>query len=87
MTQTLLISDLAPAQRTQVEVISDSGRTLNTLLNDLLDYAKLEAGKLTIEPTLKDPRRAVEQVIKLYEQVAVEKGLILSLEIDPNLPA
>jgi signal transduction histidine kinase len=87
MTQTLLISDLAPAQRTQVEVISDSGRTLNTLLNDVLDYAKLEAGKLTIEPTLKDPRRAVEQVIKLYEQVAVEKGLILSLEIDPNLPA
>jgi signal transduction histidine kinase/DNA-binding NarL/FixJ family response regulator len=87
MTQTLLISDLAPAQRTQVEVISDSGRTLNTLLNDVLDYAKLEAGKLTIEPTLEDPRHAVEQAIKLYEQVAVEKGLILSLEIDPNLPA
>jgi signal transduction histidine kinase/ActR/RegA family two-component response regulator len=87
MAQTLLISDLAPAQRAQVEVISDSGRTLNTLLNDLLDYAKLEAGKLTIEPTLEDPRRAVEQVVKLYEQVAVEKELTLSLGIDPNLPA
>jgi signal transduction histidine kinase/ActR/RegA family two-component response regulator len=87
MAQNLLSTDLAPAQRCQVEVISDSGRTLNTLLNDLLDFAKLEAGKLTIEPAREDPRRAVEQVVKLYEQVAVEKGLTLSLEVDPNLPA
>jgi signal transduction histidine kinase/CheY-like chemotaxis protein len=87
MAQNLLITDLAPAQRCQVEVISDSGRTLNTLLNDLLDFAKLEAGKLTIEPTWEDPRRAVEQVVKLYEQVAVEKGLALRLEVSPNLPA
>jgi signal transduction histidine kinase len=87
MAQNLLRSDLAPAQRAQAEVISDSGRILNTLLTDLLDFAKLEAGKLTIEPIEEDPRRAVEQVVKLYQPIAVEKGLVLSLRIDPDLPA
>jgi signal transduction histidine kinase len=86
MAQNLLTQDLAQKQRDHIEVISDSWRVLNTLLTDLLDLSKLEAGKLTIEPCDEAPRTAIDQVIKLYEQVALEKGIELSAGIDPDLP-
>jgi signal transduction histidine kinase len=87
MAQTLLGSGLAPAQRHQVEIILESGRTLNALLTDILDYAKLEAGKLAIEPAEADPRRTVDEVARLYGPVAANKGLDLNVTVAPELPA
>jgi signal transduction histidine kinase len=47
MAQNLLKTELTPDQQHQVEIISESGRSLNTLLDSVLDLSKLEAGKLT----------------------------------------
>ncbi len=86
MAQTLLSTDLTPGQRQQVEVISESGRSLNTLLNDILDYSKLEAGKLAIEPEQEDPRLTAEHIARLYGALATEKGLELQVTVEPEVP-
>ncbi len=86
MAQTLLSTALTPGQRQQVEVISESGRTLNTLLNDILDYAKLEAGKLAIEPKQEDPRLTAEHIARLYGVLAADKGIELQVTVEPEVP-
>lgn len=86
MAQTLLSTALTPGQRQQVEVISESGRTLNTLLNDILDYAKLEAGKLAIEPKQEDPRLTAEHIARLYSVLAADKGIELQVTVEPEVP-
>jgi signal transduction histidine kinase/ActR/RegA family two-component response regulator len=86
MAQTLLASELTPGQRRRAEVIAESGRSLNTLLSDILDYSRLEAGRLAIEPKEADPRATVEHVAGLYAPVAAEKELELRVSIDPDLP-
>jgi CheY-like chemotaxis protein len=68
-------------------VILDSGRTLNALLTDILDYSKLDAGKLTIEPAEGDPRHVLDEVERLYAPIAKNKGLTLAVSATPEVPA
>jgi len=86
MAQTLLSTELTPRQRQQAEVIAESGRGLNTLLNDILDYSKLEVGKLTIETQPEDLRQSVEHIAWLHGPAASEKGLELRVEVRPDVP-
>jgi signal transduction histidine kinase/CheY-like chemotaxis protein len=86
MAQTLLSSNLTPAQRQQAEVISESGRSLNTLLNDILDYSKLEADKLSIKPKQEDTRLTAKHIARLYSPLAEEKGIALQFTIEPDVP-
>lgn len=86
MAQILLNAALTPEQRRQVEVISESGRSLNTLLDDILDHSKLEAGRLTIEPKQEDPRLTAEHIARLYGALAAEKGLELQVTVEPGVP-
>jgi signal transduction histidine kinase len=86
MAQTLLNGELTPRQKQQAEVISESGRSLNTLLNDLLDYSKLEAGKLSIDPEPEDLRLTIAHIARLYGTVATERGLELEVIVDPDIP-
>jgi signal transduction histidine kinase len=86
MAQTLLGTELTPGQRRQVEVISDSGRSLNTLLNDILDYSRLEAGKLAIDPKQEDPRLTADHISLLYGVLAADKGIELRVTVGPEVP-
>jgi len=86
MAQTLLGTSLTPGQRRQVEVIAESGRSLNTLLNDILDHSKLEAGKLAIEPREEDPRLTAEHIARLYGVLAADKGIELRVTVEPEVP-
>ena len=87
MAQTLLSTELTPGQRQQAEVISESGRSLNTLLNDILDYSKLEAGKLAIKPREEDPRLTAEHIARLYGVLAADKGIEFQVTVEPAVPA
>ena len=87
MAQTLLGTDLSARQRHQAQVIAESGRSLNTLLNDILDYSKLEVGKLTIEPRPENLRQSVEHIAWLHGTVASEKGLEFHVEVSPDVPS
>lgn len=87
MAQTLLGSGLSSGQQRLAEVIAESGRTLNTLLNDILDYTKLEAGKLKIVPAEEDLRLTAEHVSRLYGPLAREKGLDFEIAVESGVPA
>ncbi len=65
--------------------IYDSGNHLLELINDILDMAKIEAGKLTLSPRPLDPSVAIEQAVRLTKRKAEEKGLTIVVDAE-NLP-
>ncbi|UIP07808.1 ATP-binding protein [Erythrobacter sp. SDW2] len=85
-TEVALAGELDPDQRHNLEMIAESGRAMLRLLNDLLDFAKIESGQMTIAPEATDLRHKLKSAIRLMEPVAAQKGLLLSLEVDPDVP-
>ncbi len=86
MAELVLDAELPPEQRARMEVLQSSARSLLTLLDDILDVSKLEAGKLRIEPVPFCPRTLLERVHALLETRAREKGLELQLAGETSLP-
>jgi CheY-like chemotaxis protein len=70
-----------------VDGIRSSGEALLTLINDILDFSKIEAGRLEMELRPFDPRREVEKTLALVAVRAKEKGLRLTVSVDPRVPA
>ena len=87
MAQVLSHTDLTPNQYEQVATILDSGKTLMSILNDILDLSKIEAGKLEVTPVAGDLRHKLSRMIKLHAATAEDKGLALQLFIDPSVPS
>lgn len=76
MAQLLLMPGLDEAERLEfARTILNSGQTLLTLLNDILDLSKVEAGKLELVPAACDPRQIVEESTHLFAEPADAKGL------------
>lgn len=84
MAQLMAASDLSPEQRDHLDTILDSGKTLMAILNDVLDLSKIEAGKFDISPIDNDLGHLLRRLEKLWSPRATEKGLNLTLEIDPE---
>ncbi|MBX3508692.1 MAG: response regulator [Parvibaculum sp.] len=84
MAQLMAASDLTPEQRDQLDTILDSGKTLMAILNDVLDLSKIEAGKFDISPIDNDLGHLLRRLEKLWSPRAMEKGLTLKLDIDPE---
>jgi signal transduction histidine kinase/ligand-binding sensor domain-containing protein/DNA-binding response OmpR family regulator len=76
----------ASKERNYLDAITASGRTLLTLINDILDLSKIEAGKLELRYEPVSVARLVEEIQKLFSIKAGEKGVALLAEIDPKLP-
>jgi signal transduction histidine kinase len=76
----------ASKDRNYLDAISSSGRTLLTLINDILDLSKIEAGKLELQYEPVSVARLAEEIQKLFSIKAGEKGVGLFTEVDPNLP-
>lgn len=79
-------SDLNPEQRAHVAMISDAGRVLMDVLNDVLDLARIEAGKLSISPEPTDVRALTRRCAETWRAAAQAKGLDFACEIDDALP-
>ena len=77
---------LDSAQREFVGAINTAGETLLGLINDILDYSKIEAGKLTLEQIPFDPRLPFEDAVELLASKSAEKSLELVAIIEPGLP-
>lgn len=82
----LLRGDLNEKQRHYAEIIRRSGHTLLIIINDLLDFSKLEAGKMALEQALFSPRQIIEDIIDLFEQRIEESDIELIKEIPDSLP-
>ncbi len=83
----LLEGPLTDEQRKLVTTIHQSGDDLLEILNDILDYSKLEAGELTLEAIAFAPPDIVEAAISIIGPRASAKGVKLSASYDPVLPA
>jgi two-component system, sensor histidine kinase and response regulator len=87
MADLLLDTTLDPVQRDYAETIRDSGAALLTVINDILDFSKIEAGKLELEHIDMDLRDTIQDVARLISIRAHAKGLEVTVQIDPKLPA
>ncbi len=87
MAHLLADSPLTTEQREYVETIRSSGQGLLTTLNDILDFSRIEAGKLTIEAVPADPRQVVEEAAELVAPRAGERGLEYAVVVEPDVPA
>ncbi|MCX6596812.1 MAG: ATP-binding protein [Acidobacteria bacterium] len=81
----LLASDLNPRQRKRAETLRESAEALLTVLNDVLDFSKMEAGKLSLEHAPFDLRTVAEGVADLMAVRAQEKGLELTCLIETSV--
>lgn len=87
MTHLLLETELDGEQRNLVEVIHRSGQALLTLVNDTLDFSRLEAGKLEIEHIDFDLRVTFEEVASLLAPIANDKGLEFETVVSHEVPS
>ncbi|EKA3117989.1 TPA: response regulator [Vibrio alginolyticus] len=79
-------TDLDPQQKEFVEIIDSSSHSLMTIIDDILDFSKVEAGKVELEYTSYDLRELLDDVISLNSVKAKQKNLQLLSDIDPHLP-
>ncbi len=80
-------SGLTTKQRQYVEIINRSGENLLDLLNDILDYSKIEAGHLAIRPSNFNVYATISDVLHLFSSRAQQKGIILDSNIADKTPA
>ncbi len=86
MAEIMLDSALTDEQRLYVSTIKSSGEALLGIINDILDYSKIEAKKLTLYPEPFDLERCVHEVVTLLQPAARDKGLDLAVDCDLFLP-
>jgi len=83
MLDLLMSSRLQPDQQDIVRTAYTSARQMQRIVDDILDYSKLEANKVTLETTSFNLRELLDSVIRLMEKPAESKGLRLHLQVDP----
>ncbi|MBE1160417.1 hybrid sensor histidine kinase/response regulator [Dyella acidiphila] len=86
MAELLLSRPLGDTERRFTQTIRNSGEVLLTLVNDALDLARIEAGRLQLVPAPFDPRALVQDVAELQRAKANAKGLVLRVDIADDAP-
>lgn len=86
MADLALRTQLTPQQRNCLTVINQSGGALLSLLNDILDISKIEAGKMDVESIPMNPHEVVGGAVKLLAVNAANKGIELCHRIAPEVP-
>ncbi len=86
MSNLLMDTDLSPEQLDFARTINESAESLLTVINDILDYSKVEAGKLELERLPFNLRDCVESALDLVAMAAARKGLDLAYFIEPDVP-
>ncbi len=86
LTGLLLDTDLTPEQRNYLEIVRDSGDSLLSVINNILDFSKIDGGMMELEHSPFDLRRCIESTMDLMVTRAAEKGLVLKVVLDDQLP-
>jgi len=87
MTELVLESELAPTQEKYLRKVSASSRAMLRLLNDILDYSKIEAGRMQVEQISFELGEVLRQGFDLFAVEIEKKGLALGLTVAPDVPA
>ncbi len=86
MAELLSDTELSEEQRLYANTIKNSGEALLVIINDVLDYSKIEADKLALHPEPFDLERSIHEVVMLLQPTARDKGLALLVDYDIFLP-
>jgi PAS domain S-box-containing protein len=87
LTEVVLDTDLDAEQREYLTLVQSSAESLLTIINDILDVSKIEAGKLSLEMQDFDLRDLVLNALRGFEVSANSKGLSLVSDVHPGVPA
>ena len=87
MTELALDTDLSEEQRDLLETARGSAEDLMKLLNDVLDFSKIDAKKVELERTPFFLRELVNDSIKVFSFLATQKGLSIDCEVQPGTPS
>jgi signal transduction histidine kinase/CheY-like chemotaxis protein len=82
----LLETPLNDEQREFAQTVKRSGDSLLTIINDVLDYSKIEAGRMTVEQIDVDLRSVCDEVRKILQPAIIERGLTMTVSYDTTLP-
>lgn len=86
-TNVVLKTDLSDSQKEYINAIKLSGDALIVLINDILDLAKVDAGKMTFDRVAFDLPASMSSILQLFESKIEEKNLKLIQEIDEKIPS
>lgn len=86
MSDLLQKTQLNELQNEYVKTIKSSSENLLIIINDILDYSKIESGKIELEQEVFELVPALEEVIDLLKPSAIEKGLELMVYVEPDVP-
>jgi two-component system, sensor histidine kinase len=84
MAQIMAIGELDPKQRERLAVIRQSGESLLTVLNDILDLSKIEAGRMELDEVEFDTADVAAKLTSAHAAVAARKGLSFSVDVTPD---
>ncbi|MDP1652536.1 MAG: PAS domain S-box protein [Rhodocyclaceae bacterium] len=85
MLELLALSPLSPEQDETLQTARDSGRSLLRILNDILDWSKIEEGKLELAPQTTSIDQLVAEVANTYSHVASTNSVTLTTQVDARL--
>ncbi len=86
MVRLLLDTQMSMTQKDYAQTIQDSGDAMMSLLNDILDFEKIESGKMDLERIDFDLHRMANSIVTLMSGHAHNKGIYLKLDLDPQVP-
>lgn len=86
LASTLLEKDIDPEVRQSVQAIQSAGENLLSILNDILDFSRLEAGRLTFDNVVFSLRSELDNAVSIASVRAIAKGLTLKGVVDENVP-
>jgi PAS domain S-box-containing protein len=87
MTDLVLDTALTSEQREYLDTVRSAGEWLLTLINDVLDFSKLEAGRVLLDPVTFALRPMIEETVRVFHARAQAKGLSLTWTVEPSVPA
>lgn len=86
MAELLKFTNLSEEQKKMVDTISSSAEELLTIINDILDLSKIDAGKVELNPEYVDICGLIEEISGLFRAIADNKGLDFKVSIEENVP-
>jgi two-component system, NarL family, sensor histidine kinase EvgS len=79
------LTELDPEQRATLGVVFESGRALLRIIDDILDFSKVEAGRLALDPVPASVHDVVARTCQIHSGIASSRGLLLQQSIDPRV--
>ena len=86
MIQLLEMTQLTEEQKEFIRLSKTISNSLLAVINDILDYSKIEAGKMELEKITFNPGNLINDVVSLFKLSAQEKGLIMEVSIERDIP-